>query len=83
MIEKALSGTRRYWTLVGALVAVLAIGGLFYFRQIQVGLGITGMSRSVTWGFYIAQFTWSAWPPRRSWSCCPTTCTTTRRSPRS
>ncbi|MCK7466760.1 MAG: polysulfide reductase NrfD [Desulfosudis oleivorans] len=26
-------------------------------RQFNEGLGITGMSRDVSWGFYIAQFT--------------------------
>ena len=40
-----------------SLVAVIVIGFLFYLRQYQVGLTITGMSRDVTWGLYIAQFT--------------------------
>ena len=39
------------------LAAFVAVGFLFYLRQYQVGLAITGMSRDVTWGFYIAQFT--------------------------
>jgi Ni/Fe-hydrogenase subunit HybB-like protein len=30
---------------------------LFYLWQFNFGLGITGMSRDVSWGFYIAQFT--------------------------
>jgi len=57
MLEKALSGDRRYWTWVMFLLAVIAAGGLFYLKQLQTGLGITGMSRDVSWGFYIAQFT--------------------------
>jgi molybdopterin-containing oxidoreductase family membrane subunit len=39
------------------LGAVMAVGGLFYFRQFNEGLTITGLSRDVVWGFYIAQFT--------------------------
>jgi Ni/Fe-hydrogenase subunit HybB-like protein len=57
MIEKALIGDRRYWTWVAALLAVMAVGGCCYLWQLREGLAITGMSRDVTWGFYIAQFT--------------------------
>ncbi|GAB4371301.1 MAG: polysulfide reductase NrfD [Acidobacteriota bacterium] len=57
MLEKALEGDRRYWTWLALLGVVIAIGLAFYLRQLSVGLGITGMSRDVTWGFYIAQFT--------------------------
>ncbi len=57
MLEKAVVGGRRYWSWIGALGLVIALGFLFYLRQYQVGLGITGLSRDVTWGLYIAQFT--------------------------
>ena len=57
MIEKALTGDRRYWGWILALLGVIGIGSLFYLRQLTVGLTITGLSRDVTWGFYIAQFT--------------------------
>jgi molybdopterin-containing oxidoreductase family membrane subunit len=57
MIERALTGDRRYWGWVVALLAVITVGSLFYLRQLTVGLTITGLSRDVTWGFYIAQFT--------------------------
>jgi Ni/Fe-hydrogenase subunit HybB-like protein len=57
MIERALTGDRRYWGWVVALLAVVTVGSLFYVRQLTVGLTITGLSRDVTWGFYIAQFT--------------------------
>jgi len=57
MIEKALVGGRRYWTWTLGLFAVVAVGLLCYFRQLSYGLGITGMSRNVTWGLYIGQFT--------------------------
>src|SRR5208337_5584144 len=32
-------------------------GFLCYLRQLTYGLAITGLSRDVTWGLYIAQFT--------------------------
>jgi molybdopterin-containing oxidoreductase family membrane subunit len=57
MFEKAVVGSRSYWAWIGALFAVIVVGFLFYLRQLQVGLGITGLSRDVTWGLYIAQFT--------------------------
>ncbi len=57
MLEKALSNNRRYWSWVAVLVMIIGVGAFFYLRQLQVGLGITGMSRDVSWGFYIAQFT--------------------------
>ncbi|MCF8024704.1 MAG: polysulfide reductase NrfD [Desulfobacteraceae bacterium] len=57
MLEKALRGSKKYWTWLLILVVVIAIGFFFYVRQLYFGLGITGMSRDVSWGFYIAQFT--------------------------
>jgi [DsrC]-trisulfide reductase subunit P len=57
MFEKAFSGSRRYWGLVGLIVVLIGIGGIFYLRQLSEGLQITGLARSVGWGFYVAQFT--------------------------
>lgn len=57
MFEKALTGSKRYWTWVCLLFVVIAIGVLAYLRQYEQGLGLTGMSRDVSWGLYIAQFT--------------------------
>ena len=57
MIEKALKGGCKYWTWMTALLAIIGIGVACYIYQFTVGLGITGMSRDVSWGFYIAQFT--------------------------
>jgi len=57
MLEKALSGDKRYWVWVFSLLVLIFIGFMFYLRQFGYGLGITGLSRDVTWGFYIAQFT--------------------------
>src|SRR5512135_1299307 len=57
MLEKALVGSKRYWLWIGALLVVIGIGLLQYLRQFSYGLGITGMSRDVSWGLYIGQFT--------------------------
>jgi len=57
MLEKALTGDRKYWGWIGFLLLVMAAGGVCYLLQLKLGLGITGLSRDVSWGFYIAQFT--------------------------
>jgi Ni/Fe-hydrogenase subunit HybB-like protein len=57
MVEKALSGGRRYWLWIFVLLAMIATGFTCYLRQLNEGLAITGLSRDVTWGLYIAQFT--------------------------
>jgi len=58
MLEKALVGSKRYYGLLAILAGIFALGFLFYLKQLHLGLGITGMSRDVSWGFYIAQFTY-------------------------
>ncbi len=57
MLEKALIGGKNYWRWMTLLLGLMALGFLCYMRQFSVGLGITGLSRDVTWGLYIAQFT--------------------------
>jgi molybdopterin-containing oxidoreductase family membrane subunit len=57
MVENALVGKKPYWSWVALLLAVAGIGFLCYLYQFKEGLGITGMSRDVSWGFYISQFT--------------------------
>jgi len=57
MLEKALVGDRRYWSWLFFLMAAIFVGFLYYLRQYSEGLTITGLNRDVTWGFYIAQFT--------------------------
>ncbi len=57
MLEKALSGDKRYWSWIGTLLVLIAAGAFCYTLQLRNGLTITGLGRNVTWGFYIAQFT--------------------------
>lgn len=58
MLEKALKGSPIYYGWVIFLLAVIGAGFGAYLYQFQKGLTITGMSRDVTWGFYIAQLTY-------------------------
>lgn len=57
MLEKALYGDKRYWGWLFFLAAVIFTAFLFYLHQFKQGLTVTGLSRDVSWGFYIAQFT--------------------------
>jgi len=57
MIEYALQGTKKYWVLIFSLLTIIVIGFISYMYQLSEGLVITGMSRDVSWGLYIAQFT--------------------------
>ena len=57
MLEHALRGSKRYWALLGFWGLVILVGLAAYSQQWIKGLSVTGMSRDVTWGLYIAQFT--------------------------
>jgi Ni/Fe-hydrogenase subunit HybB-like protein len=57
MLEKALIGSKRYWLWIGALLVIIGVAMTQYLHQFSYGLGITGMSRDVSWGLYIGQFT--------------------------
>jgi len=57
MFEKALTGNRYYWLWLSFLGLLIAIGVANYVNQLQNGLGVTGMGRDISWGVYIAQFT--------------------------
>jgi molybdopterin-containing oxidoreductase family membrane subunit len=58
MLELAVKGNKTYWAWILALLGVIGGAFLLYLWQLNVGLGITGMSRDVSWGFYIANFTY-------------------------
>ena len=57
MLEKALTGSKNYFVWLIVLLLLVGMGFQFYLRQLAYGLGITGMSRDVSWGLYIGQFT--------------------------
>ena len=57
MLEKAFVGGRKYWIWMGCLLVVMGAGFLSWLYQFSEGLGVTGMSRDISWGVYIANFT--------------------------
>jgi Ni/Fe-hydrogenase subunit HybB-like protein len=57
MIEKALVGSQKYYAWLTILIVVILVGLYAFSQQLISGLGVTGMSRDVSWGVYIAQLT--------------------------
>jgi Ni/Fe-hydrogenase subunit HybB-like protein len=57
MLELAIKGGKKYYGWMTLLVIIIGIGFLTYLKQLDFGLGITGLNRDVSWGFYIANFT--------------------------
>lgn len=57
-LKSLFRGGPGYWSWVAALWAVILLGGGFYWRQLSRGLIVTGMSDQVSWGAYIANFTY-------------------------
>ncbi|OGW35877.1 MAG: menaquinol oxidoreductase [Nitrospirae bacterium GWD2_57_9] len=57
MLEKALVGSKKYWAWLAFLGFLAASGVYYYLQQFNYGLGLTGLSRDVSWGLYIGQFT--------------------------
>jgi molybdopterin-containing oxidoreductase family membrane subunit len=57
-LREVFRGGRVYWGWVGALGVVILAGVLAYARQLDQGLITTGMSDQVSWGVYIANFTY-------------------------
>lgn len=57
MFEFGLRGPKEYWSWLLFLALVITFGGIAYWFQYSEGLVVTGMSRDVSWGLYIAQLT--------------------------
>jgi len=57
MLELAIKGGKKYYGWMTFLMVIVGVGFLFYMKQLDFGLGITGLSRDTSWGFYIANFT--------------------------
>ena len=58
MLDKAIKGSHIYWQWIVFLLVLMTIGFGCYLYQWFEGLRITGMSRDVSWGFYIGQLTY-------------------------
>jgi molybdopterin-containing oxidoreductase family membrane subunit len=57
IVRWSLSGGIVYQIYLCILVALMMLGVYAYFVQVKVGLTVTNMSNIVSWGFYIANFT--------------------------
>ncbi len=57
MLELAIKGSKKYYGWVAFLLGLIGMGFLVYLYQLSFGLAITGLSRDVSWGFYIANLT--------------------------
>jgi molybdopterin-containing oxidoreductase family membrane subunit len=57
MLELAIKGSKKYYGWMTFLLVIIGVGFLLYLKQLDFGLGITGLSRDTSWGFYIANFT--------------------------
>ena len=58
MLELAIKGGKKYYGWMTFLLLIVGVGFLHYLWQLDFGLGITGLSRDTSWGFYIANFTY-------------------------
>ena len=58
MVEKVLKGSPKYYLWLMFLLGVIGYAFIVYVFQLMYGLEITGLSRNISWGFYIAQFTY-------------------------
>jgi len=56
-IKEMIRGPLVYRIWVGGLLVVIGIAAWFYYQQLADGLIITNMTNQVSWGFYIANFT--------------------------
>ena len=58
MLERVLKGTPKFYLWLSFLLCIIGYAFIVYVFQLYYGLKITGLSRNVSWGFYIAQFTY-------------------------
>jgi len=58
MLEIAIKGSKKYWIWLIILAVIMTAGVAAYIDQFLNGLMTTGLSRDVSWGFYIANFTY-------------------------
>jgi molybdopterin-containing oxidoreductase family membrane subunit len=57
MLQNAFRGGTRFWALLAVWALLITAGTVAYAGQFTQGLTVTGMNRDVSWGLYIAQFT--------------------------
>ena len=43
----------KFWVVVAILAYIAVLGVTAYYRQLRLGLGVTGLNYTIYWGFYI------------------------------
>lgn len=51
------SGGKLFYTWMASLTLIAVVGGRVFCRQLVDGLAVTGMTDQISWGIYIANFT--------------------------
>ena len=59
VLERATDGSWRFYAWMTVLTAVMLAGANAWAQQVAHGMAVTGMSDHVSWGLYIANFTFS------------------------
>ncbi len=57
-IREIFRGNGLYWGWMGGLTVLVVIGARSYLQQLDQGLIVTGLSDQISWGAYIANFTY-------------------------
>ena len=53
MLERVLKGTPKFYLWLCFLLCIIGYAFIVYVFQLCFGLKITGLSRNISWGFYI------------------------------
>lgn len=56
-LKEAFSGGKGYWSWILILIFFIFVGLATFTNQLEEGLALTGMTDQVSWGFYVANFT--------------------------
>ena len=57
LLNYNLRGNKIYHIWMGSLTFFMIMGAMFYTKQLEDGLAVTGMNDYVSWGLYISNFT--------------------------
>lgn len=50
--------SRGYQLVLGFCLLLFIVGAIAYYFQVQIGMGVTGLSVPIGWGTYITNFVW-------------------------
>jgi molybdopterin-containing oxidoreductase family membrane subunit len=67
-------GNKYYYAWIGFLGLLIFVGAVSYGAQLKNGLIVTAMRDQVSWGFYIANFTFLVGVAANCWQCPPFSC---------